>query len=78
MTKYDSTIPTIRMCRFISTFEPPCHGAYRWLLESDGKTFVVCDTHLAAGIRASGLPAYIEEQSVTSGTIHVQTITEKP
>ena len=75
MQRHDSSVPTMRMCRFIGETEPPCHGPYRWMLESDGVTFVVCDSHLAEGIRKSGLPAYIESQPISGSAISVQTIT---
>ena len=55
--------PTMRMCRFISDRIGPCHGAIMWRLERNGSAepgFYVCDAHLAAGARASGLPARID------------------
>jgi hypothetical protein len=72
MTKYDSGIPTMRMCRFIGTFEPQCFGPCRWLLESDGNSFVVCDAHLAAGVRRSGFPVYIGSQPISSSILCAQ------
>ena len=55
--------PTMRMCRFITGRAGPCHGAIMWRLERNGSLepgFYVCDAHLAAGARASGLPARID------------------
>ncbi len=78
MTKSKSSTPTMRLCRFIGLDAPPCYGPYRWMLETDGRIFVVCDSHLAEGIRRSGLPAYISskppEDTVSSAVMQVQSL----
>lgn len=76
MSKHDSTIPTMRMCRFVEMTEPPCCGPSRWLLETEGKQFVVCDSHLAEGIRKSGLPAYISASKNDDVTVRTSLVTE--
>lgn len=37
---------------------------------------MVCDAHLAAGIRASGLPAYIDNKEQSGDVLRVQTVRE--
>lgn len=66
--KYESRIRrsdrvTQKLCRFITGGHGPCYEDVAWFLEDvekRGQGFYVCDAHLAAGIRASGLPARIE------------------
>ena len=53
--------PTIKLCRYAHVSDPECVGSYRWQFESDNKVFVVCDTHLAMGLRCAGFPALISE-----------------
>jgi len=55
---------TIDLCGHQSD-EGPCPEKVRWKLknEASGKSFKVCDIHLAWGIRLSGTPAYVEEFS---------------
>ena len=57
--------PTIRMCRFIHMINPSCVGAHTWKLEAEGVKFVVCDVHLAAGIRITGMPALVSSSTYT-------------
>lgn len=69
-----SSTPTMRMCRFMWLEEPTCYGPCRWMLETDGKAFAVCDTHLAEGIRKCGLPAQIKSQPLNLDEILVNFI----
>lgn len=53
---------TIDLCHHKELDGSPCDEKVMWKLkcEENGRTFKVCDRHLAWGIRLSGSPAYVE------------------
>lgn len=56
------------LCRFVVGGHGPCYEDVSWFLEGTNEKelgFYVCDAHLAAGVKASGLPARIEAPDFT-------------
>ncbi len=53
---------TVDLCYHKQDDGSPCEEKVMWKLKSEenGRTFKVCDRHLAWGIRLSGYPAYVD------------------
>ena len=58
--KQDDVI-TKELCCLISDRSVICFGEPTWQLHSTERCMYVCDAHLAAGLRACGLPALIDQ-----------------